>query len=404
MSADAERIGEAPACASAELVVVATPGALTPPRTLAEAVPGFLGWFKAARQRADNTIRAYRASLGVFTEFCGRAGLQLPEQITFKEVELYLAWLQHRRGATPQTANRHRAALEALWVYLIRQGLADRNPVRDTFYLKTPKRLPDYLTTHEMTRVLEVLARKRSPKGRRNLALVATGMLAGLRCGELARLEVGKVDLTAARLRVVGKGDKERELPILPPLATILRPYLTDVRPRLLNGHAPPPWLFVKTGGRSGSGRLSGHAIWYVVDRSVSPIVGRHVRPHVLRHTFGAWLREAGADLQDIQEAMGHEDITTTTIYAHLATSKRLARLTELLGKVMPGATGTSHAGQAPPPPTPAPSVPAWMLEPLQTSTVTDDAPGERPPHPFADPAVRAKLREMREMRRRQRR
>jgi site-specific recombinase XerD len=352
-------------------------------RTLAELVPSFLKWFQFVRRRSDNTVRSYAEDFKTFLQFCAAANLNRPEQVTFRHLEFYLGWLQKERGVSPQTANRHLHAIRSLYRYLVREEIVTTNPGADTFMLPTRKKLPGYLTVPEQERLLTVLAKDHSPRGRRDYALVATALLTGLRCAELAALQIVHVDLAAGHLRVVnGKGGKDRELPVIPRLAAILRGYLEEVRPQLLGrpmGHLhrryrawavtewkdgrgvhhnlgtqsreeaerrradliplppAPPFVFVNA-HRTGSGRrrragqaILGRSIFRLVRHVVTPIIGRPVHPHMLRHSFASRLRENGADLQLIQEALGHANINTTTMYAHLTTKRQRQELARLL-------------------------------------------------------------------------
>jgi integrase len=214
---------------------------------------------------------------------------------------------------------------------------------------------------------------------------VATGLLTGLRCSELSRLQLGHLDLDAGVLRVVeGKGLKDRELPVIPRLEAILRPYLAVTRPRLLalpgvsiatpkpgrrwwslratrpdgtrvtvgraasreeaealraadqGPLAPNPYVFVRGAqgwlGKHGMTAVGPKTVFYTIRRLVADLLNRPgAHPHMLRHSFASRLRENGADLQDIQEALGHAVITTTTMYAHLTTRRQREKLAEFL-------------------------------------------------------------------------
>lgn len=352
-------------------------------RTLRALVPSFLQWLALVRRRSPHTVAGYGHDLQSFIGFCDRAELAEPAAVTFQHIEFYLGWVQTERNLKATSANRHLHCLRTFWTYLVREGLATTNPAADCFPLPTHKQLVGYLTIPEQERVLTALAADPSLLGRRDYALVSTALLTGLRCSELAGLEVAHVNLDAGRLRVVnGKGGKDRELPVIPRLEAILRPYLDEVRPQLVgrprgsvyqdrgtwrlqqsvngrtvthNLHArsreeaeqrrtalvprPPatPFVFVNA-HRTGSQRLRrdgqaliGRTIFALVRRLVSPILGRPCHPHMLRHSFASRLRENGADLQLIQEALGHAQITTTTMYAHLTTAKRRQDLARLL-------------------------------------------------------------------------
>ena len=313
---------------------------LTRPRTLAELVPPFLSWFELVRRRMPHTIAGYGFDLARFLEFCEQAKLTRPEQVTFRHVEFYLGWIQTAHKVKPRTANRHLHTLRSFWRWLIREELATINPAADTFMLPTERRLPTYLTVPEQEKVLRALACGPTLNNRRDYALIATGLFTGLRCSELANLHLAHLDLDAGILRVVqGKGRKDREVPVVPRLAAILRSYLAEVRPRLRDTTVSP-CVFARvargprgqrTRARIDGGPILARTIFRRVREVVSPIVGRKIAPHTLRHSFATRLREHGADLQLIQEALGHADISTTVMYAHLTTSKRRQDLARLL-------------------------------------------------------------------------
>jgi site-specific recombinase XerD len=366
-----------------------------PERTFRELIPVFLGWLKLARGRSANTVASYGYDLESFVKFCDQVGLEQPDAVTFEEIEVYLGYLQLERGLKAQSASRHLGALRTFWVFLKRRGLAATNPAADCFMLPTQRTLPAYFSLPDQEKILTVLAEDSSLLGRRDYALVATDLFTGLRCAELAALQIAHVDLTpgACSLRVVnGKGGKDREIPIIDRLAEILRGYLAEVRPELVGrpvgclykkpgrpGHPPlRKWqLNVKRGGRTfqrslrtesreeaermraeiapappelpfvfvsahpkGAYRLrraaqplTGKTIWNLIRRAVSPIVGRPVHPHMLRHSFATRLYERGGDLVVIRDAMGHASINTTTIYTHLTTNRKRQELARLLAE-----------------------------------------------------------------------
>jgi site-specific recombinase XerD len=350
---------------------------------LAQHAERFLAHFRFVRRRSDNTIAAYARDLSSFLAFAERAGLARPEDVDFEHVELYLGAIQHERGVSPRTANRHLHCLRSFWTWMKRYKLASDNPPADCFLLPTAKPMPRYLTIPQQEQALTVLEALSGLTAQRNLALVTTDLFTGLRLSELANLQLPHVDFEAKILRVVqGKGAKDRELPIVPRLERVLRPYIEDTRPQLVgrpfghvrrpsrSGHKywhvlqyvdgarqvhrassqedaerlrgelmplPPetPYVFVHAANQHrshGQGRpLVARGLHHLIRSILEPIVGFHVHPHMLRHSFATRLRTNGADLQIIQEALGHTDIRTTTMYAHLATPQRLADLARLL-------------------------------------------------------------------------
>ncbi|HUG35668.1 MAG TPA: tyrosine-type recombinase/integrase [Candidatus Limnocylindrales bacterium] len=310
---------------------------LTPrDRTLADYAPVFLQWLSFVRQRRAHTVRSYGEDLKTFLIFCASAGLTTPDVVRFQHVEFYLGWLQMERGLKPSSANRHLHALRTFWKWMLREGITTSNPPADVFLLPTSKKLPTYLTIAEQERLLAALAEDATPIGLRDYALVATALLTGLRCSELGHLQLGHLDLEAGVVRVIeGKGRKDRELPVVPRLEAILRRYLA-ARPALM--HHPTPYVFVRAlnyGGwadRHGALPFGPKAIFHRVRIRVREMLNRpDCHPHVLRHSFASRLRENGADLQDIQEALGHANIATTTIYAHISTRRRREKLAEYL-------------------------------------------------------------------------
>ena len=201
-------------------------GTLVPPgagvlaqrnRTLAEYAPVFLKWLGFVRQRRENTVLSYGEDLKTFLRFCEQAGLSKPDEVTFRHLEFYLGWLQAERRLKATSANRHVHALRTFWKWMVRDEITVRNPAVDVFLLPTHKKLPGYLSTPEQEQVLGALAQDPTPLGFRDYALVATGLLTGLRCSELSHLQLGHLSLDAGILRVVeGRGGRTGSYPSSP--------------------------------------------------------------------------------------------------------------------------------------------------------------------------------------------
>lgn len=318
-------------------LVPVAPAALRPPEVSLDALARrFLGWFHFVRQRSESTVENYGRDLRSFLRFLARVGITTPDAITFRTVEMYLAALQQERGCSAATANRHRYALQQFFRWCNRERIIVGNPADETYSLKTGRRLPDYLSIAEQEHLIDVLRRDPTAIGQRDFALVGIMLLAGLRVSEVCRLRLEDLDLATGVVHVrAGKGDKDREVPIIPRLGGFLRTYLSDGRRRLTEKY-PSPYVFTnahRTDGykRRAEGQILTRTIWRRVHRVVSPIVGRPVHPHALRHSFASRLRENGADLALIQEALGHSNISTTLIYAHLSTSKQRQDIAKFL-------------------------------------------------------------------------
>jgi site-specific recombinase XerD len=339
---------------------------------LASLVPRYLQWIQFVRERSENTVASYGFDLWRFVEFCDKAGVDRPEQIRLQLIEAYLAWLRFEKRLSVQTANRHRACLKGFFGYLLREEIIAKDPVGLTIPLKEPQRLPKRLTYREREYVLTALAEDETPLGRRDLAVIGLGCLAGLRSEELVNLRMDELDLDSGIIRVIGKGDKQREVPLVKRLREILERYL-PARASLLGGPlgeiyrrtpssiwrisypgkdgtythvntysysrreaaatlrrlAPTvpesPYVLVNAHPRRGHALRRGgkplltRSIFMIVRRRVSPLVGRPVSPHVLRHTFASVLTERGASAFAVQRAMGHARLETTGIYVHLS-------------------------------------------------------------------------------------
>ena len=317
------------------------------PESLAECVEPFLSWFAQVRGRSALTIEHYRHDLHSFLDYATRRRLTRPDDVRHQDLEDYVRTVARERGLKPQTINRHLSAFRSWWVYLLREDLATRNPAAIAFGPKSrPRRIPPFIAGETYDLVLSTLEQARSLLGRRDFTVVGVLLLAGLRISEVVALRVVDVDLTEGQIYVAhGKGDRDRYVTAPPRLCTILSAYLTDVRPVLL-GDASSPWLFVRASpqlpGQSWAVRswavknvsrpLVTRSVYLRIVQRVSPIVGKHVWPHLLRHSYAVRLRSKGADLADIKEELGHSRLDTTMIYANIPSSERRAKIGRLLG------------------------------------------------------------------------
>jgi site-specific recombinase XerD len=311
----------------------------------------FLSWLALVRGRAPLTVETYARGLQGFVRFARSQDLTDPRTVTHREIEDYLGALA-MQGRRPALLLQHLSALRAFYRYLEREGVVSHNPAAVAIGPKKAHRLPAYLTIPEQERMLAGLATVPSPTGQRDYAMVATALFTGLRCAELVTLRLDSVSFEAGFCRVVGKGSKTREVPLIPRLAAILTAYLRDARPRLVL-HADSPYVFpanlrpwgevhykygvpmpVRQSRRyrlALGAPLTTRGFFHTVRVHCSALVGRPVHPHMLRHSFASRLRAKGADLQLIQEILGHESIHTTTMYAHISTPLRTATVARLL-------------------------------------------------------------------------
>jgi integrase/recombinase XerC len=273
-------------------------------------VEAFLRYLAVERGASGHTVRSYRADLADCTAFltAGRLGTVLDADV--RVLRAYLAAL-HDRGLARSSVARRLATLRSFYRYLMRRGRARANPARDLATPRLPKRLPTYLPIDESTALLQAPF-PATPTGARDRAALELFYASGIRVAELAGLDVQDVDLREGSARVLGKGGKERMVPIGRPAILALRGYLGN-----REGTSGP--LFVNERG----GRLTVRTLHRLV-RARARAVGlqRRVSPHTLRHTFATHLLDAGADLRLIQELLGHARLGTTQKYTHVSADR----------------------------------------------------------------------------------
>lgn len=279
-------------------------------------VSEFLDHLEIERNYSRHTRSAYAGDLGQFLSFLsedGGADPPDPESIDKSVVRSFLRHL-HREGFSRRTIARRFAAVRSFFHYLCREGAVSSNPC---VYLTTPKwdrHLPRFLDKSQVESLLGQPDRGRV-LGLRDVVILELLYGAGMRLSELVGLDVGAIELTEERIRVIGKGDRERIVPLGGPALSALAAYL-DVRPMLIKtereGHSA---LLLNQHGR----RLTGRGVQYILGKYGLRISLRGLTPHMLRHTTATHLLDAGADLMAVKELLGHERLSTTQVYTHVA-------------------------------------------------------------------------------------
>lgn len=275
-------------------------------------------WLEDGLSRA--TLQSYRTDLRQFRDWLGqRGGLALPDARRGDLLE-YLAY-KCAQQAQPRTTSRLLSSLKRFYRYLLRQGRIEIDPTLRIEAPKLPRSLPKVLTEHDIESLLGA-PDPETPLGLRDRAMLETLYASGLRVSELVGLKLGQVSQDMGVVRVMGKGAKERLVPLgEEALAWVCR-YLCEARPLLLAGRASEA-LFVTA---RGSG-MTRQMFWRLVKRhAVAAGVAVAISPHSVRHAFATHLLNHGADLRVVQLLLGHADISTTQIYTHVA-RERLKQL-----------------------------------------------------------------------------
>ncbi len=257
------------------------------------------------------TLRAYRTDLVQLEVFLGRAGVE-PEQADTAMLRRYAAYLGTCRYA-PATAGRKLSAVRGAYAWMHSRELVARDPAAVVPGPKRPRLLPATLSQTEAGELLDGDAAP-GATGLRDRALLELVYGSGLRVSEACSVAVADLDLAAGRLRVTGKGDKQRIVPVGGAAADAIETYLRDARPELERGRGAAE-LFLSVRGR----RLSASDVRRIVARGMARAGLPRRSPHALRHAFATHLLENGADLRSIQDMLGHASVATTQVYTHVS-------------------------------------------------------------------------------------
>ncbi len=281
-------------------------------------VPSFVSSLTSV---AASTAAVYQRDLASFVRWADGVSLVEPARVNRLTLRRYLAYLDGEDYAR-RTIARKASVLRRYFGWALRHGLITQDPSLTLSAPKGQARLPRILRERELETLLD------SPPARvggdsdarrfRDQAVLEILYGSGVRVSELCGLDRNDADLTRARLRVVGKGDKERLVPLSPPAVTALKTWLDRGRPVLQSNLSPPEALFVNLRGR----RISPRDVRRLLDRRAPA----PTHPHALRHTFATHLLDGGADLRAVQELLGHADLSTTQIYTHVS-RERLQRV-----------------------------------------------------------------------------
>jgi len=282
----------------------------------------FIDHLAAERGCSENTVRGYRVDLEQFRAFVeeGGAGEEIPP-IDYRTLRDYIGSLYGRYERT--TVSRKLSAVRSFLTFLERRTLRTDNPGAYVSSPKQGKPVPVYLPVDDMFRMLELPDRE-DVLGLRNLAVMELLYSCGLRVSELAGLDLGDVDADRRLVRVVGKGNKERVVPVGRTALRAVARYLEGVRPlrKKASKDADRGAVFLNNRG----GRLTTRSMARIIKKYAAACgLGTDVSPHALRHTFATHMLEGGADLRSVQEILGHASLSTTQKYTHVTLDRLMA-------------------------------------------------------------------------------
>ncbi|MCL6450999.1 MAG: site-specific tyrosine recombinase XerD [Acetobacteraceae bacterium] len=289
----------------------------------------FINYLSVERGLALNTLDSYRRDLCQYDRYL--QACPSPTSLADATSLLILAYLRQlqREGKANSTVARRLAAIKAFYQFLVREKRLERDPTANLETPRLEKRLPRVLTVREVDQLLRQPDAS-SPAGARDRAMLELLYATGIRVSELVSLNLGDINLDVGYVRCLGKGSRERVIPVGSMAISSLRDYLSRARVKLLRVKDEPA-LFLNHHGR----RLTRQGFWKIIKKySRTARITKDITPHTLRHSFATHLLENGADLRSVQEMLGHADISTTQIYTQITKG----RLKEVYDRTHPRA------------------------------------------------------------------
>jgi len=275
---------------------------------------GYKAWLQLEKSLSDHSVSAYLSDLEKLTQYFQSAELKIsPREVRLKHLQKFTAFLNDL-GMSATSQARIISGIRSFFDYCVAENIVENDPTLLLEAPKTRRKLPDTLSVDEVEQIISTIDLS-TPEGTRNKAILETMYSCGLRVSELVNLKISQFYPDLGFIRVTGKGDKERLIPIGNTAVKHVKIYLKTVRPHIDIAGGQEDFLFLN---RRGS-KLSRVMIFLVLkDLAKKAGISKVISPHTLRHSFATHLVEGGADLRAVQEMLGHESITTTEIYTHL--------------------------------------------------------------------------------------
>ncbi|MBK0348573.1 tyrosine recombinase XerC [Aerococcaceae bacterium zg-ZJ1578] len=280
-------------------------------------IESFIDYLTNERRYSDHTVTAYRKDLYDFYQFLEQTGDTSIHLIDYQDMRLYLARMNELQLSS-NTIARKLSSLRSFFKYAMREDAIDYNPLELIHYKSKKQRLPEFFYEEEMTQLLDTAYQLDTDTIVRDRAILELLYGSGLRVSELCHLQLKQVNQAVQMIRVIGKGNKERIVPMSDSANAAIKLYVKEWRPRYLTqdniGH-----LFITEKGQP----LRSEQVRKILE-SLKQAAGLHVSmyPHKLRHTFATHLLNNGADMRSVQEMLGHENLSSTQIYTHLSTQQ----------------------------------------------------------------------------------
>ncbi|MCP3874524.1 MAG: site-specific tyrosine recombinase XerD [Desulfobacteraceae bacterium] len=273
----------------------------------------YLDYLIIEKGLSGNSMASYSADLVQYITFLEKNSIYNLNNV---DSAVILAWLidLSKKGLSAKSRARHLITIRGLYKFLIAEKKITKSPVKNVDIPKIGLALPKIMTVQEVTILLDA-PDIRKPRGMRNSAMMEIMYGAGLRVSELIVLRLQDINLDANFVRVMGKGSKERIIPIGSPARAATQKWIKKGRPFLLN-KISSPYLFIARAGKP----MTRQSFWKIIKKyALFTNISKNITPHTLRHSFATHLLEGGADLRSVQTMLGHSDISTTQIYTHIS-------------------------------------------------------------------------------------
>lgn len=272
----------------------------------------FYNYIVAVRRLSTATVESYSSDLKKFLHFLDTQQDKLFTECSSLEI-LFFMNQQQKKGISSRSISRMLSSIKTFYNFLVSDGIIIKNPLQDINSPKINKKLPDVLTREEVDSLI-FTPDTNTPLGIRDRALFEILYATGLRVSELVALGVENINMEAGFIIVIGKGNKERIVPLGEEAIMWLKRYIAEARPKLLAGTVCNH-IFINRSGKS----LSRQGFWKLVKKyCLQAGISKRISPHTLRHSFATHILEGGADLRSVQMMLGHADISTTQIYTHI--------------------------------------------------------------------------------------
>ncbi|SEW50838.1 site-specific tyrosine recombinase XerD [Chitinophaga arvensicola] len=275
----------------------------------------FKGYLRLERSMSDHSVEAYVRDVEKLEQYLMANGKEKlrPQDVTFEDMQACVQWIA-KLGMTASSQARTISGLKAFYKFLLLEDMATEDPTQLLEAPKILRKLPDVLSFEEIEKIIAQISLD-TAEGHRNKAILETMYSCGLRVSEVINLQITQLHMDVGFIRVIGKGNKERMVPIGKDAMRQIDIYRRNVRIELPVKYGEEDTLFLNRRG----GALSRVMIFLVIKELTQKAgIQKNVSPHTFRHSFATHLVEGGADLRAVQEMLGHESITTTEIYTHL--------------------------------------------------------------------------------------